>query len=66
MPVGLAFASAMTSPSVLYFEFADVMNRNGELATSATGVKSFSGSRGMLFWIAGAMIMLSACPITMS
>ena len=42
------------------------MNRNGELATWITGVRSLTGSTLPVFWIAGAMTMLSAWPITMS
>jgi hypothetical protein len=63
---GAALAAATYSVSVLYFESAAVISRKGELATWMTGVKSLTGSTLPVFWIAGAMIMLSAWPITMS
>jgi len=42
------------------------MMRFGEIASWITGVRSLVGSMPGFFIVAGAMIMLSACPITMS
>ena len=41
---GSALAAVTQSFRVLYFESAAAMNRNGELATWITGVRSFTGS----------------------
>jgi len=63
---GAALAALITSGSDLNFELTSAMNRNGELATSAMGVKSRTGSMVKFFWMAGAITKLSACPMTMS
>ena len=66
MAPGFAFASVTQSVSVLYLESVAAMNRNGELATWITGVRSLTGSMVPVRCTAGAITMLSTWPITMS